>query len=77
MSHTTGSILTLIFLITLFVLTSSYYIVTVGLRLTGWYLLRQSESRRELILKELADKHGGGIYKKGEAVIVGFFHPFW
>jgi len=77
MPHTTQSILTLVFLIILFALTSSYYLVTVGLRLLGWYFLRQSEARREIILRELAEKHGGGIYEKGEAMIVGFFHPFW
>lgn len=77
MPHTAQSILTLIFLIILFALTSSYYLVTVGLRLLGWYLLRQSRTRREVILQELAEKHGGGIYEKGAAMIVGFFHPFW
>lgn len=80
MPHTTGSILTLTVLIILFVSTSSYYIITVGLRLLGWYLLRQSETRRNAVLDELAEaerKHGGGVMKKEEALVVGFFHPFW
>lgn len=77
MPHTTGSILTLAVLSILFILTSAFYLVTIGLRAVGWYLLRQSEGRREIILRELAEKHGGGIYKKGEAIVVGFFHPFW
>ena len=80
MPHTTGSILTLIALTTLFVSTSSYYMITIGLRLLGWYLLRKSETRRQAVLDELVEKkkkHGGGVMKKEEALVVGFFHPFW
>ena len=79
MPHTIGSILTLIVLTVLFVCTSSYYIITIGLRLLGWYLLRKSETRRYAILGELVEikKKHGGVMKQEEALIVGFFHPFW
>ena len=80
MPHTTGSILTLIILTILFVSTSSYYIITIGLRLFGWYLLHKSETRRQALLSELVEakkKHGGGVMKKEETLVVGFFHPFW
>ena len=49
MPHTTGSIHTLIVLTILLVSTSSYYIITIGLRLLGWYLLYKSETRRQAL----------------------------
>lgn len=45
-----------------------FRIFQVVLRALGEHLRRRTATKRELVLRELAE---------GKGVLVGFFHPFW
>ncbi|KAI5780227.1 hypothetical protein DFH27DRAFT_584302 [Peziza echinospora] len=57
------------------VITATWFLVRIALRITGWYLIRHSQPRREALLADIERSYKAKI-NRAECILVGFFHPF-